>query len=594
MAGIQQLSRFSPQTCEHLLNDRDWRLADMRARARLCIDALTAAKVGGECWGPRMRHPTTLSVFHLVVVPEDFYLPSDIGEDEKLTRTVMMMVIAAKAQTARIVLATGSNASRNNQNRLAKFATSKGWTFVGRTANAWDLLEDAKSVCVIDDEIGFLALLKGLEVQCFGRPFYAGWGLTTDHGYARPTARTYCVEELFAAACLLATDYTNPHTAQECGFEDICEILSDWRKINDFNRQLAACVGMSFWKQRRMRDLLRSTDHVPRFYRNPAAAVRVAKKKNGAVAVWAAREPAGLRAKAVAAGVAVINIEDGFVRSVGLGADFMPAASIVMDRAGIYFDPTHASDLDTILENTTFPEQTIDRSRNLIAMLISRGITKYNTGGTMAPVSAPIGSRKLFVPGQVENDRSVSLGGAGIYRNIDLLRRVRELNPDAFIIYKPHPDVEAGHRPGAVAESEILEFANHIVREVSTAAIIPVVDEVHTLTSLAGFEALIRNKLVVVYGKPFYAGWGLTTDIAPVAHRRRRLSIEQLVAGALILYPRYLDPLTKLPCGPETVIDRMALKDIWRAGPLIWLRRFQGDMTRHFRAFRSSIASANR
>ena len=37
-----------------------------------------------------------------------------------------------------------------------------------------------------------------------------------------------------------------------------------------------------------------------------------------------------------------------------------------------------------------------------------------------------------------------------------------------------------------------------------------------TMTSLAGFEALLRGKPVTTHGQPFYAGWGLTEDICPV------------------------------------------------------------------------------
>jgi hypothetical protein len=64
---------------------------------------------------------------------------------------------------------------------------------------------------------------------------------------------------------------------------------------------------------------------------------------------------------------------------------------------------------------------------------------------------------------------------------------------------------------------------------------------------------------VVCHGTPFYAGWGLTRDLAPVPDRRgRALSLDALVAGVLILYPRYLDPVTGLPCPPEVLVDRMA------------------------------------
>lgn len=66
------------------------------------------------------------------------------------------------------------------------------------------------------------------------------------------------------------------------------------------------------------------------------------------------------------------------------------------------------------------------------------------------------------------------------------------------------------------------------------------VDEVHVMTSLVGFEALLRDKIVVSYCQPFYSGWGLTQDIIPNLRRGRPLLLDELVAGALIEYPLYL------------------------------------------------------
>jgi capsular polysaccharide export protein len=161
------------------------------------------------------------------------------------------------------------------------------------------------------------------------------------------------------------------------------------------------------------------------------------------------------------------------------------------------------------------------------------------------------------------------------------LARVRTANPDAFILYKPHPDVEAGHRAGKIADGVATNFADIVIRDISTAVILAEIDEVHTLTSLAGFEALLRGRRVVVYGRPFYAGWGLTRDL-PGIDRGRRLTLEELVAGALILYPRYLDPVTRLPCRPELVIERLASPELWRPGPLVAARRLQGLLVRRW------------
>jgi capsular polysaccharide export protein len=91
---------------------------------------------------------------------------------------------------------------------------------------------------------------------------------------------------------------------------------------------------------------------------------------------------------------------------------------------------------------------------------------------------------------------------------------------------------------------------------------------------------LLRRREVTCHGTPFYAGWGLTRDLGPVPDRRgRRLLLDELVAGVLILYPRYLDPVTRLPCPPEVLIGRMASAEATnRLGWIAPLRRWQGRL----------------
>ena len=245
----------------------------------------------------------------------------------------------------------------------------------------------------------------------------------------------------------------------------------------------------------------------------------------------------------------------------------------------MYFDPRGGSDLECLLRDSDFSPALLARAERLRERLVERGITKYNlasgdpSGDPIAGI--PPDRRCILVPGQVEDDLSIRFGAGEVRTNLGLLARVRAANPDAFIVYKPHPDVVAGHRIGAVPEAEARRFADLVVSGGSTDRLLAISDEVHTMTSLAGFEALLRGLRVVVYGRPFYAGWGLTTDL-PAFDRGRLLSLDQLVAGALILYPRYLDPLTRLPCGPEILIERLERPELWRAGPLVRARRLQG------------------
>lgn len=93
-------------------------------------------------------------------------------------------------------------------------------------------------------------------------------------------------------------------------------------------------------------------------------------------------------------------------------------------------------------------------------------------------------------------------------------------------------------------------------------ALLAEADEVHVLTSLAGFEALLRGKPVRCEGLPFYAGWGLTTDAHRCERRTRQLTLDELVAGALILYPTYVSRTTKAFTTPERALDELLA---WRA-----------------------------
>jgi capsular polysaccharide export protein len=159
---------------------------------------------------------------------------------------------------------------------------------------------------------------------------------------------------------------------------------------------------------------------------------------------------------------------------------------------------------------------------------------------------------------------------------------VRAAEPDAWLIYKPHPDIEAGYRRGRIAARDLAALADQVVTRAPMPAVLAQVNAVHTLTSLTGFEALLRGLPVTCWGQPFYAGWGLTEDRAPIPRRRRRLALDELVAGALILYPRCMDPVTGLPCPPEVLIERVTRPELFRARDPFRLRAAQGFWLRLF------------
>jgi len=277
------------------------------------------------------------------------------------------------------------------------------------------------------------------------------------------------------------------------------------------------------------------------------------------IVVWAAREPAGFGDAAARQGAKLVRIEDGFLRSVGLGSNHVGGCSLVVDELGIYFDPRTPSALENLLQDEPADAALLQRAAALRQQLVQHGLTKYNVG-SRAPIviAAPQGRQRLLVPGQVENDASLRLGSPDVRSNLELLQRVRAAHPQAWIVYKPHPDTEAGTRPGRLRDEQVLRYADQIVREVSVTALFPHIDAVHTMTSLVGFEALLRGVKVSTWGLPFYAGWGLTEDHLHTPRRTRRLSLDALVAGVLIRYPLYRHPLTGEACEVEVVAAQLA------------------------------------
>jgi capsular polysaccharide export protein len=243
--------------------------------------------------------------------------------------------------------------------------------------------------------------------------------------------------------------------------------------------------------------------------------------------------------------VSFLHVEDGFIRSVGLGSDLVRPLSLVFDKKGMYFDATKASDLESILNENDFSEEEVKEAKKLKRLIIQHQITKYNIDSDIKPKWKTSKKKIILVPGQVEDDASIQFGSFWIQNNLELLKEVRIRHPHAYIVYKPHPDVTSGNRTGKIPEDDVLLYADYIERNSSVIRSIEASDEIHTMTSLTGFDALIRGKKVVTYGEPFYAGWGLTIDLydsgKSFKRRKQKLSLIELMAGVLIRYPIYWD-----------------------------------------------------
>lgn len=426
-----------------------------------------------------------------------------------------------------------------------------------RPVSPWRLFEHARAVYTVSSQLGFEAILAGHRPVTFGVPFYAGWGLTDDRRpvperRGRPLTRA----QIVAAALILYPVWYDPCRDRLCPLEDALGALEAQARAWREDRHGYAAVGMRAWKRSHHTAFFGSAAGRVGYFEDVARAAEDGRP----VQVWASRESPELARACTRVGRRLNRVEDGFLRSRGLGAKLVPPLSLVQDDLGIHYDPRRESRLERLVaEAARLPRPRLLRAERLIARLRRHGLTKYNLGGTTDLPDPPPGRTFILVPGQVEDDASVLRGTHDVATNLDLLRTARRLHPQGFIVYKPHPDVEAGLRKGAVALADIAEIADHVATNADPAALIARAGRVVTMTSGLGLEALIRGVPVTTLGTPFYAGWGLTRDLGPVpARRQARPSLAALVHATLIAYPRYRDPVSGLPCTVEVVVDRLS------------------------------------
>jgi capsular polysaccharide export protein len=322
------------------------------------------------------------------------------------------------------------------------------------------------------------------------------------------------------------------------------------------------CFGVSWWNHRAVATLLAQPTWRPPFYDDFAQALERAAIITGDLVAWASKLTAEHEAAAAARDVRVIRIEDGFLRSVGLGAGLTPGGSYVLDARGIHYDGSRPSDLEHLLETAEVTVEQRARGRRLAEAIREARLSKYNVG---RQALSEVAADAVLVPGQVAGDAAVVDAGArlasgegAVNPNVALLKAVRARNPSAVIVFKPHPDVAAGLRPGGIARADALTYADHIAADLDIADLIDAARCVETLSSLTGLEALLRGKAVTVHGLPFYAGWGLTQDLTVSPRRTRRRTLDELVYLTLVTYCRYVDPPARCVCTAEEQVQRLS------------------------------------
>lgn len=476
--------------------------------------------------------------------------------------------------------------------------------------NPITLLKQVQHVYTVSSHMGFEALMLGsqgydITVHTYGVSWYTGWGLTDDTGVNKGKLKkllakvkqrrlttvnqlndklehkdfkslTFVTEQLFFASYLDYSHYVDPASQVSTNIQGAISWLNtNMHWYNEFKGEFTI-YEFSRWKL----SFVRAFIDFPKtqLFIKPKPGLTSLFHPNhyrvdfqNSVVVWGLSQRQKIEALLVVKNSNKIEhtpyvycMEDGFIRSNGLGATLLAPLSVVIDKRGIYYNATQASDLEYLLQNCQqLDDSQQKRVEKLKAFILSSKVSKYNVGKQLSDIEGSSKSiwiksltsttkKKILIVGQVEDDLSVQYCGSLIKTNAELIQRVVKDNPNVFLIYKPHPDVEAGLRTGKVTK-QVLNMVDAVAIDVSMPECLTIIDEVHTISSLTGFEALLRDKEVVCYGLPFYAGWGLTKDfdvhlepkrtyLARRQSRNSNLTLQQLIYYTLIEYPLYRLP----------------------------------------------------
>ncbi|WP_298820865.1 hypothetical protein [uncultured Roseibium sp.] len=354
--------------------------------------------------------------------------------------------------------------------------------------------------------------------------------------------------------------YSGAPISSREAFEIFALVQSNWQK----NAKPVHAFGAQYWNHPSIAATFSGKGGPVEFHETKEEAISAAIATGGEIVSWAGRTDKEFEAECERKNIPLSRIEDGFLRSVGLGAGLARGAMLAVDDLGIYYDPSRPSRLEDLLKNYDLTVTELARGRDLVSLIKASRVSKYNFGKSKQFLF-PKDRKTILIPGQVADDaairksRSATIDCAKTPNvNLDLLKLTRERNPDAYLVFKPHPDVETGLRKGRVPKNVALQYADEVAEAANIVDLIEAVDALETFSSLSGFEALLRSKEVIVHGAPFYAGWGLTKDLTEIEGRGRNRSMPELVYLAIVRYSRTIDPVSLLPCTPEYLVSRLS------------------------------------
>lgn len=252
--------------------------------------------------------------------------------------------------------------------------------------------------------------------------------------------------------------------------------------------------------------------------------------------------------------IKISRVEDGYLRSFDLGKEHNQANSLVIDNESLHFDKNGKSIIHELISEEIDEKITNQHAEYFIKFCKNNFITKYSAINkkhldtierinNLFPAANFIG-----VVGQKPNDKSMIYGNPKSYSNFSIFYKALKENKDSIIIFKQHPDVVDNLLTDILIRLFcIFSKRTFFIKDkfLSPIYFINRSNVIYTISSTIGLEALIHDKKTVVFGTPFYAGYGLTEDRVKIERKKKLITKEQLIYNYIYRYCKYSANINK-------------------------------------------------
>lgn len=252
-------------------------------------------------------------------------------------------------------------------------------------------------------------------------------------------------------------------------------------------------------------------------------------------------------------------VEDGFYRSVCGGLKkvekkYSISRSLIFDDLAPHYDGNHISRFEKIITDNS--KEYINKNKDILELkkyIIDNYITKYNDQPIYESIKIGVHKEKVLVIMQSYNDASINIVGGDESVFCKMIEDAISENSDADIIIKVHPDTLIKKNKGYI-DKYLNDNRVYIIDfEINLCCLLKYCKKVYVFSSQAGFEALLYGREVYCYGKPFYAGLGLTHDRGDI-REKGNVSLDKLFYDLHWRYTKYFNPETGKQVDPMTAI----------------------------------------